>query len=280
MAELGHFSRAATALHLSQPALSHRIATLERELTVRLFDRGRQGVRLTDAGRAFLEPARAAVGRGQQAAEAARRAEMGEIGRLRLGFTVIASYTALPQAVQEFRSAFPGVTVDLTEVNSPSVESALEHGEIDLGVLHPPLENPHLSLRPLADEQLVLAVPVRHRLAGRKRIRFADLAGEPLLVAPRSVGPVLFDKLIACFRDDDVEPLIVQEATPMTNLAGLVAAGAGIGFVSRGIAVATRPGVAFRPVARAPLIPMAAAWSTSQPTVTAQHFLEILSGVM
>lgn len=276
VAECGHFGRAAGELHLSQPALSHRIRTLEREIGTALFDRNRRGVRLTPAGEAFLGPARAALSHGQQAVDMAQRSAEGLQGRLRLGFTVIASYTRLPQAVQRFRATYPDVVVDLTETNSPGVEAALDHGEIDVGVLHPPLERGHLELRRLPAEQLVLALPAGHPLTVHESLEFADLDGVPLLVAPRSVGPVLFDRLIGCFRAAGIEPVVVQEATPMTTLAGLVAAGAGVGFVTRGIASSNRPGVAFRDVAGAPEVPMAAAWRSGGPTAVTRRFLDVL----
>ncbi|MFC4126267.1 LysR substrate-binding domain-containing protein [Nocardia rhizosphaerae] len=276
VAETLHFGRAAEELHLSQPALSQRIRTLERDVGAVLLERNRRGVRLTAAGRAFLAPARASIAHGEQAVEQAQRAARGLHGRLRLGFTVVASYTALPQAVQEFRSRYPEVVVDLTEINSPAVEDALDRGEIDLGVLHPPLERARLHTMALPAEPLLLAVPVGHRLAAESSVAFADLAGESMLVPPRSVGPVLFDKLLACFREAGVEPRVVQEATPVTTVAGLVAAGAGIGFVSRGVADSTRPGVVFREVPAAPAIPMAAAWLPPGPEPTGRRFLELL----
>ncbi|WP_280402442.1 LysR family transcriptional regulator [Nocardia carnea] len=276
VAQTLHFARAAAELHLSQPALSQRIRTLEREVGATLLDRNRRGVRLTAAGAAFLAPARATLAHGKRAVDVAQRAERGLHGGLRLGFTVVASYTALPQAVQAFRSEYPEVAVDLAEMNSPAVEEALVRDDIDLGVLHPPLERPHLRTAPLPPEQLVLAVPAGHRLAGQPRITFSELAGEPLLTAPRAVGPVLFDKLIACFHAAGAEPRVVQEATPVTTLAGLVAAGAGIGFVTRGVARATRPGVVFREVPGAPAVPMAAAWLPADPPPTGRRFLEIL----
>lgn len=279
VAQTLHFARAATELHLSQPALSQRIKTLEREVGVALLERNRRGVRLTVAGEAFLESAQAAVRHGDQAAEAARRAAGGMQGRLRLGFTVIASYTWLPRAVQSYRAAYPDVTLDLTEVNSPGVEDGLHRGELDVGILHPPLERPELQHLSLPDEQLMLALPAGHRLAQHARLHFADLADEPMLMAPRSVGPVLFDALVGCFRAAGVQPQVGQEATPMTTLAGLVAAGAGIGFVTRGIAEATRPGVEFRAVVGAPGVPMAAAWATPRPTPAASGFLRVAGEV-
>ncbi|MEV6276346.1 LysR substrate-binding domain-containing protein [Nocardia sp. NPDC051832] len=277
VAETLHFGRAAEELHLSQPALSQRIRTLERDIGARLFERNRRSVRLTAAGHAFLAPARTVVTQGERAVDSARRAAQGRQGRLRLGCTVIASYTALPQAIQEFRTTCPEVEVDLVEVNSPALEAALDRGEIDLGVLHPPLERPHLRLRALPAEPCVLALPAGHRLAERSTVSFADLAGEPMLAAPRSVGPVLFDKMVACFRAAGVEPRIVQEATPVTTLAGLVAAGAGLGFVTRGVATATRPGVVFREVPGAPAVPMAAAWAAAEPSPAGGRFLGILA---
>ncbi|MGY2093282.1 LysR family transcriptional regulator [Nocardia gipuzkoensis] len=277
VAETLHFGRAAGELHLSQPALSQRVRILERDIGAVLLERDRRGVRLTEAGRAFLPLARAAIAHGERAAESARRAAQGLQGRLRLGFTVIASYTALPRAVQAFRRMCPEVAVDLVEINSLAVEEALDRGEIDLGVLHPPLERPHLRVLPLPAEQLVLALPVGHRLADQPTVTFADLAEEPMLAAPRSVGPVLFDRVIACFRADGVEPRIVQEATPVTTLAGLVAAGAGIGFVTRGVAEATRPGVIFREMIGAPAVPMAAAWATPEPSPASRQFIAFLT---
>ncbi|MEV0298715.1 LysR family transcriptional regulator [Nocardia sp. NPDC050710] len=278
VAETLHFGRAAMELHLSQPALSQRIRTLERDVGTALLERDRRGVRLTAAGQAFLAPARAATAQGERAADAARRAAQGLDGRLRLGFTVIASYTSLPQAVQAFRSRYPDVTVDLVEINSPALELALDRGEVDLGVLHPPVQRPQLRMRALPGERLVLAIPVGHRLTEQSRITFADLADEPMLTAPRNVGPVLFDKVTALFRAAGVEPRIVQEVTPVTTLAGLVAAGAGIGFVTRGVALATRPGVVFRDIVGVPMVPMAVAWAGEQPSPTSRRFLDVMEG--
>ncbi|AKS34551.1 LysR family transcriptional regulator [Mycolicibacterium goodii] len=279
VAETLHFGRAATDLHLSQPALSQRIRTLERDVGATLFDRDRRGVRLTAAGQAFLAPARAMLAHGAHGIDVARRAEQGRHGRLRLGFTVVASYTRLPRAVQRFRSAFPDVTIDLLEVNSPALEEALDRGQIDVGVLHPPLGLAQLRYQELPEEPLVLALPTDHPLCGHPTIGFEDLAGEALLAAPRSVGPVLFDRLVGCFRSAGVEPDIVQEATPVTTLAGLVAAGAGIGFVTRGVAAASRPGVVFREVVGAPGIPMAIAWTAPEPAPTALRFLDVVDEV-
>jgi len=278
VAEELHFHRAAERVHLTQPSLSQRIRALEAEVGTDLFARDRRSVALTPAGMAFLAPARKAVDCANAAKAQALRAVRGETGRLRLGFTVIAFYGILPEAVQVFRAQYPDVDVDLIEMNSPSLETALAADAIDLGVLHPPLSMPELLTRKLPDEPLVLALPATHRLASRATIRIADLDGEPFLIAPRAVGTSIYDRVIALFQAEGISPRIVQEVTPMTTLAGLVAAGAGLGFVTAGLARVMRPGVAYRAVVpRPPRLPMAAAWRRPALSASGKLFLNVVA---
>jgi DNA-binding transcriptional LysR family regulator len=277
-AEELHFRRAAQRLNLTQPALSQRIRVLEDEVGTPLFERDRRHVALTPAGAAFLSPARSAVAAAGLAKAQALRALHGEVGSLRLGFTVIAFYGLLPEALRVFRARYPDVIVELAEMNSPLLEAALDAGRLDLGVLHPPLSTPSLMVQPLPDEKLVLALPAAHSLAHAARVMASDLEGEPMLIAPRTVGPSIYDRMIAFFRAQGFSPDIVQEATPMTTLAGLVAAGVGVGFVTEGIATAARPGLAFRPVEpQPPTLPMAAAWRGPALSKSGELFLEIVA---
>lgn len=283
VAEDLHFRRAADRLHITQPALSQRIRALEEEVGAMLLDRDRRHVSLTPAGAAFLAPARAAVNSAMLAKSAAQRALRGEIGRLRLGFTVIAFHGFLPEAVRLYRGRFPDVDVELTEINSPSLERALASGELDLGVLHPPLETPSLGCCGLPAQKLVLALPQDHPLARKRIIPAEALRDQPFLIAPRRIGPSIYDKVIAHFRNAGFSPLIVQEVTPMPTLIGLVSAGVGLGLVTEGLAAAGRPGVVFRPVSPPPPeLPIAAAWAGERPTVAAERFLDVareLSGI-
>lgn len=277
VAEELHFRRAAARLHMTQPALSHRIRLLEQELGAPLFERDRRHVKLTTVGRACLEPAREAVARGNLLKGLAVDARKGAVGRLRLGFTVIAFYGVLPRVVRLFRARFPQVKVELTEMNSPLVENALQAGTIDLGVLHPPLETIGLTTRDLPPDRLMLALPEGHALSEHTVVPLAALAGQPMLVAPRAVGPAFYDRLITAFQTTGLLPNIVQEATPMTTLAGLVAAGVGLGFVTEGIARSGRAGVVFRRVEPGlPALPLAAAWRDAALSTTARRFLDVV----
>jgi len=282
VAEDLHFRRAAARLNLTQPALSQRIQALEKALGTELLERDRRRVVLTPAGTAFLAPARLAVAQAALGKAEALRAARGEAGRLRLGFTSIAFYySVLPEAVRTFRTRFPDVAIDLAETTSPSQETALSAGDLDLGVVHPPLATPGLATHPLPDQNLVLALPATHRLAEKLSITVADLSGEPFLIAPRAIGPSIYDRTIALFLAERVSPRIIQEVTPMMTLTGLVAAGAGMGFVTEGIAAVGRPGVAFRHVVpRPPALPMAAAWREPAVSATGRRFLDVVSQLL
>jgi DNA-binding transcriptional LysR family regulator len=202
----------------------------------------------------------------------------GEVGHLRLGFTVIAFYGHLPEAVRSYRNRFPDVRIELVEMNSPGLERSLELGEIDLAILHPPVGSSRLSLRMMPSQKMVLALPADHHLSRRRTISVRDLADEPFLIAPRTVGPSIYDRVIALFQQQGISPNIVQHVTPMTTLIGLVAAGVGVGLVTEGLARTGRPGVTFRDVSPTPPdLPMAAAWFGSSPSPTAQRFLELVT---
>jgi DNA-binding transcriptional LysR family regulator len=277
VAERRHFRKAALELNMTQPTLSQRIRVLEGEIGTPLFVRDRRSVELTAAGQAFLEPARAALANARLALRQAREAQSGASGRLRLGFTVIAFYGVLAAAVREFRTRYPEVKVELVERNSPDLEAALMADQIDIGILHPPLAHKELGMLALPGERIMLALPASHRLADKAVVAMADLAGEPWLVAPRSIGPRFYDRTIAHFQAHDISPAIVQEVTPMTTLVGLVAAGVGMGFVTAGIAAAPRPAVVFRPLdPEPPTLPLAAAWLGSQPSRTGRLFLDLV----
>ncbi|AKJ28934.1 LysR family transcriptional regulator [Caldimonas brevitalea] len=272
-----HFRRAAERLHITQPALSMRIRALEEDVGVRLLERDRRRVSVTAAGAVFYEHASAAVAHAQQARAEALRAARGESGRLRIGFTVIALHGSLPQAVRVYRERHPGVRVELGEMPSPAVEAALLAAEIDIGVLHPPVQAAGLVTQPLPDDPLVLALPAGHALARLKTVPLTRLAGEPLLVAPRSIGPHIHDRLMALFDSVGVRPTVVQEVSPMTSLMALVAAGLGLGFVTRSVADGGRAGVRFRDVRpQAPRLPLALAWRGPGPSLAARRFADLL----
>lgn len=277
-----HFRRAAAHLNMTQPALSLRIRALEREIGVTLLTRDRRNVQLTEAGRAFLDQARVAVRSGADAIARARGAARGEAGRLRFGFTALSSYADMPALVQRFRLARPSVEVELVQGESSKLAASLLSDEIDIALLHPPLSVAGLRLKELPTDEMVLAVPSAHALAQLKRVPLRKLAGEPFLLGPRRIGPHLYDQIILACGKAGFSPNVVQEVASMTTLVGLVAAGAGCGFVPSALQVIRRPGVVFRRVtksSKAPFLSTALAWRDGSLSAAAEQILKFTADI-
>lgn len=231
VAEELHFGRAAVQLGISQPPLSQQIQALEEELGARLFERTNRRVALSEVGRLFLPEARQVLAQLDKAVDVARRAQRGEVGELKVGFTSSAPFTStIPRAIQAFRLACPAVHLDLCELSSRGVAEAVAEGRLQVGMLRPLEEMPAgLEALELFVEELVVVLPAGHPLAGREAgISLGELAGEAFVFFPRSFGTGLYDQLLDLARAAGFTPRIVQEASEAMTLIGLVATGLGV----------------------------------------------------
>src|ERR1700736_4393136 len=185
VARRGNVSRAAEAMFVTQPTLTARLHALERELGEPLFARTRRGMRLTDAGRAFLpyaERAMRAVRDGRQALNDARSASA---GRLVLGAAPAVSTYILPALLQRFAAAYPRVEVAVRTGHSEDVLQMLLREEVQLAMVRA-LRHRDIESIPLYDEELVLVVPPGHAFADRNRVGIADLSSERLILFDRT----------------------------------------------------------------------------------------------
>ena len=231
VAEELHFGRAAQLLGISQPPLSQQIQALEQELGARLFDRTNRRVELSEAGRLFLEEARLVLAQVDKAADVARRAQLGELGELKIGFTSSAPFnSSIPQAIFAFRQAFPAVHLNLQEMSSTEVAESLVDESIQVGLMRPlPLPD-SLSVVELMREPLVAVLNAGHPLVeGSERgLHLAQLAQEPFVFFPRTYGSGLYAQLLNLARDAGFSPHFAQEAGEAMTIIGLVAAGLGV----------------------------------------------------
>src|SRR5262245_12980008 len=171
VAEERHITRAAERLGMQQPPLSRQIRELERELDVQLFRRMARGVELTDAGRAFLDGARATLANLDLSSEAARRTARGEKGRIFLGYPGAAAFHPLvPRIIRELQVALPLVSLKTTAEGFPDdLVERLRHDEIDIAVLPTPVAIPEgVVVDLLREDPLVVALPAGHALARTK----------------------------------------------------------------------------------------------------------------
>ena len=263
LAERLHFGRAAEALHISQPPLSRAIRALEDELGVPLFTRTRRRVELTPQGARLLEEARRVTGQLERAVHELRAMSVGAHARLRIGFVSLADYGVLPDLLKAFKGAQPEVRLALREMLSPEQAAALAAGELDFGLLLPPVAGAaRLEHLVVQRERFVLALPARHRLAqGSGRVSLRELAGEPFVTIPRQIAPRLYDIVAQLALHAGISLNIAQEAIQMQTVVSLVSSGLGAAIVPASVANLGRRGVVYRELAeRHPRMDLWLAW--------------------
>jgi DNA-binding transcriptional LysR family regulator len=229
VARTGNVTRAAAAVHISQPAISRAIRELEHGLGVTLLERGARGVRLTDAGHALADHARALFGIARTAeADMQAFATLGR-GILRLGAsTTIAHYLLWP-AVAEFRRRQPAVEVTLVSANTAEIARRLLAYELDVALVEGPVAEASIVATPWRRDDLILIARADHRLAGRT-VAWRQVSSEVLLVREGGSGTreVVSQALAAAGFDAPR----TMELGSTEAIKQAVAAGLGLGFVS------------------------------------------------
>jgi DNA-binding transcriptional LysR family regulator len=212
VAEELNFSRAAERLHMAQPPLSAAIRQLERDLGVDLFVRTTRQVKLTDAGRAFMQGARRTLADAERATEDAKRAAAGELGQLRIAYSWSTRFETLPTLGRAFRAGHPDVELLAQEMWNARMPAAFASGSIDIGLSLCPEIGAELELAPVRKERMVALLPVTHRLAGEEAIPLSELADEEFVVFPREIAPRLHDAFMAIYRHAGFEPQVRNES--------------------------------------------------------------------
>jgi DNA-binding transcriptional LysR family regulator len=226
-----NLSRAAEALFVSQPTLTARLQSLEAALGEQLFVRTRRGMRLTEAGDAFLpyaEHAVAALADGRERLSELRR---GEAGRLVLGAPPTVSTYTLPALLARFSAAHPGVRLAVKTGTSEEILDMVLHDQVQLGIIRA-LANQEIETIPLYTDTLVLIAGPGHRLARSptgRQARMADLAGEVLVLFGRSSSYLEFTT--ATFRQAGVLPGSVLELDNIEAAKKMVERGLGVSLV-------------------------------------------------
>ena len=262
VAERLHFGQAAQALHISQPPLSRAIRALEDELGVTLFARTRRRVELTAAGARLLEDTRRLVSQLEHTVQELRAMASGERGRLRIGFVSLADYGVLPGLLRSYKAAHPQVQLALREMLSPEQALALAAGDLDFGLLLPPVSGAaRLEHLVVQRERFVVALPAKHRLATKGKVSLRELAGEPFITIPRRIAPRLYDIGTQLAAQAGISLNVAQEAIQMQTVVSLVSSGLGAAIVPASVANLGRRGVVYRGLAeRHPRLDLWLAW--------------------
>ncbi|MFF0613797.1 LysR substrate-binding domain-containing protein [Nocardia tengchongensis] len=206
LAEELNFTRAAERIGIAQPGLSARIRRLETELGAALLVRSTRSVELTTAGAALAEAAPAALAALDRAWETARRAGAGELGALRIGYSLSAGAETAPALVDRLIRENPGLEVRAVPMATPEIAPAVAAGRIDAGITRG--EQPGRGVRRflLRSQRIGVQLARNHPLAECAEIGIADAAGYPVRLPDRAANPVVHDQLAALFRDTEPQP--------------------------------------------------------------------------
>jgi DNA-binding transcriptional LysR family regulator len=230
--ETGNITRAAELLGVPQPTVSRRLAALGEALGAPLIAPIGRGIRLTRAGEILTETAERALA----VVEVGTRRAIEEIepanGHVVLGFLHLLGRSLVPALLRDYRAAYPHVRFTLVQGSLRDMIDRLTAGELDLALVAPvPTDDPALAAVVLSEQEIFLAVPESHRLAGRRSARIEELAEEAFVMLEPGYGlrKITDDRCAAA----GFEPKIAFEGQESDTVRGLVAAGLGIALLPR-----------------------------------------------
>ena len=280
VAEELNFRRAAERLHLAQPALSTQIKNLEQELGVRLFDRTTRSVNLTPTGVVFLNEARGIIAATAHAEQLVRKAEHGLVGTLRVGVIAPAAGPLLAKILRHFHQKYPGVQLSLSSLSSAEQFRRLRAGELDAGLLRPPVTAPELDSRFVEQAPQLLAVPAGHRLAKKRGIQWQDFNGEGLVMIHPDQQHTFYDPFLAACAKAGAKVHPAQYAQDVQIKMWLISAGFGIAPVTSTLKEIRRAGVVFRTLPPGlPQVQTVLAWHRFDTSPVVKNFLDCFSAI-
>jgi DNA-binding transcriptional LysR family regulator len=235
VAEELNFTRAAERLHLSQPPLSRHIRTLEERLGTPLFERNRQRVALTRSGHLFRSETRGLLEQLARAQQRVRDQASGIRHSLEIAFVGALLSESLTRTLHSYQERFPEVALTLHDCIPAEQLQALIKGTVDLGFIGPaPAEHPKgIEFTPWMTEPLHAYMPVRHELAGRKRVSLARLSRHSLVTVSHDAAPAYHQWLRDQFVAAGVQPLIVQRADRAQAVCSMAAVSGHIALLTK-----------------------------------------------
>jgi DNA-binding transcriptional LysR family regulator len=230
VARTGNVSRAAQALFLTQPAVTARLKSLESDLGVELFVRSARGMKLTDAGRAFLPYAQRTLGLVTEGRQVVADLREGATGELVIGAAPAVSTYLLPTILKTYRTTHPNVRLGVRTGHTEEVLEMVLRQEVNIGIGRP-VRHPEVELIPVFEDELLLVVSRRHPFAARTKVRMDELASDRLILFDRASS--YHELTSALFREAGVVPASVLELDNVEAAKKMVQQGLGVALLPR-----------------------------------------------
>ncbi len=238
VAEEENFTRAAVACHVAQPSLSQQIIKLEHELGRQLFERLGRRVRLTDAGRFLYERATEILSNVDAAGDELREETADGRGRVAVGAMITAAPYFLPPLLKSFSRSFPRAELVVHEDLTARIIDKCVHGELDVGLLALPVDDDRLHVEPLLEDELLLAVHHKHKLAAKRRVSIEDVMSEPFIL----LDPIhcLGEQVVSFCRGSGREPKVACRSSQIMTVQQLVSLDLGVSLLPASAAAADK----------------------------------------
>jgi DNA-binding transcriptional LysR family regulator len=282
VAEEENVSRAALKLHVSQPGLSRQIHDLEDEMGFQLFQRNAKSLRLTEAGKTFLDQARAVLQHADEAVKAARAVAQDGPDEIQVGYAPSLTVQILPQALRVFQAKYPKVRIALNDLTTEEMLTQLRSEKIQVALMVRPSSRMlrGLSFKEMARYPMRVAVAPKHRLARAKSLSLAQVAAEPLLAYNRKEYPEVHELLAKIFHSIRPKPRIAEEHDGVTGLIIAVESGRGVALLPSLLSCTVGPRLKLIPLTEAvPEVVIGAAWKGETPPPLAEQFIAVASAV-
>ena len=281
VAENLNFTRAAARLHLAQPSLTRQIHNLEEEIGVRLLNRAKGQVGLTEEGRSFLVDARRILALATESILSVQRLSRGETGQLNIAYLSNFDFELLPETLGAFRQSFPHVAVNLFDMAPAEQYRALESQKIDLGFvgLRPLATGRDLQWESIARNRTLVVLPAKHRLARKRQVNLGELKTMFFVGLSEKTHPGFRGWLCATCQRAGFTPRILQDAELEPALMTFVAEGLGVSLARERIKKLPHPGVVLRPLVPRVESDYCIAWNRANDSRALQQYIEIVKGL-
>jgi LysR family transcriptional regulator, benzoate and cis,cis-muconate-responsive activator of ben and cat genes len=230
VAEELNFRKAAEKLHMSQPPLSQQIKELESSLGVSLFQRLKNGNKLTEAGKILYQYTVEIFERAELAEEHIKAIREKKAGRLLLGLVPGIRPSRIVKALSHFRRSFPHIDVAISENCTTTLVTHILDNQLDLAIVFGPVDNPAVEWTSLGTEEYKIVLPRNHPLAKRRLVTPKDLRDESLILYKRQDQPFLYDALMQLLKSNGNGPRVVNELSSPRTRVLLVHQGLGLTF--------------------------------------------------